>query len=140
MGVILSGVKILDEIYNEFTTSEQKGIDLKVFKKVAKPLIKEIRNNLKPNKKTGNLAKSIGTKNIKGKKGLRIGARVFGNWRGYHGHLLENGTGNRGKYGTMKGTNYFSGAITTTANVSEDIMVKEYAEIITSIIQKAKKQ
>ncbi|PXY01400.1 hypothetical protein DF185_07910 [Marinifilum breve] len=139
MGVVLSGVKIFDEIYEELTIAQQKGIDIKVFKKVAKPLIKQIRKNLRPNKRTGNLSKSIGVKNLKKKEGIRIGARVFGRWKGYHGHLLENGSKKRGKYGNMNGTSFFSKAIDTTATESEKIMTQEYANVITDIIQKAKK-
>jgi hypothetical protein len=101
--VVIDGLKnidVADPIMGQFI--EQAG---KVFIALAKSKIKV---------KTGNLRNSIGfiqrDKSGYGKPFRLIGARVYGEFKGYHAHLIEEGTTDRSKERkknvTANGTKY----------------------------------
>lgn len=83
----LKAMKVEDAIMGQFI--EQAG---KVFIALAKSKIRT---------KTGNLRESIGfiqrDKSGYGKPMRLIGARVYGPYKGYHAHLIEEGTADRSK-------------------------------------------
>lgn len=83
----LKAMKVEDAIMGQFI--EQAG---KVFIALAKSKIRT---------KTGNLRESIGfiqrDKSGYGKSMRLIGARVYGPYKGYHAHLIEEGTADRSK-------------------------------------------
>lgn len=83
----LKSLKVEDAIMGQFI--EQAG---KVFIALAKSKIRT---------KTGNLRNSIGfiqrDKSGYGKPIRLIGARVYGPYKGYHAHLIEEGTADRSK-------------------------------------------
>ena len=90
----ITGDKELDTILRGLGKDAIKDSEIKrALKKVAKPLINDIRKNI--NNVTGNLGKSIGViKKIKSRKGrpfILVGPRYYGNFKGYHAHLVEVG-------------------------------------------------
>jgi len=90
----ITGDKELDRILKDLGKNALKDADIKRgLKKLAKPIIKDIRSNI--NNVTRNLSKSIGIiKKIRHKKGrpyILIGPRYYGNFKGYHAHLVEVG-------------------------------------------------
>jgi len=93
----ITGDKELDTILRGLGRDAIKDSEIKrALKKVAKPLIQDIRKNI--NNVTGNLGKSIGViKKIKSRKGrpfILVGPRYYGNFNGYHAHLVEVGKQN----------------------------------------------
>jgi len=93
----ITGDKEIDRLLRDLGQKSLKDADIKRgLKQIAKPLIKDIRGNI--NNVTGNLKKSIGViKGIRGTKGkpfILVGARVYGNFKGFHAHLVEVGKEN----------------------------------------------
>ena len=90
----ITGDKELDRILKDLGQNALKDSVIKRgLVKISKPIIKDIRNNI--NNVTKNLSKSIGRiKGIRTKKGrpfILIGPRYYGNFKGYHAHLVEVG-------------------------------------------------
>lgn len=90
----ITGDKELDTILRGLGRDAIKDSEIKrALKKVAKPFIKDIRENI--NDVTGNLRKSIGViKKVKSRKGrpyILVGPRYYGNFKGFHAHLVEYG-------------------------------------------------
>jgi len=90
----ITGDKELDRILKNLGKNALKDSDIKRgLVKLSKPIIKDIRGNI--NNVTKNLWKSIGRiKGIRTKKGkpfILIGPRYYGNFKGYHAHLVEVG-------------------------------------------------
>ena len=90
----ITGDDELDKALRELGKNAIKDSDIKRgMKKLAKPFIKDVRDNI--HDVTGNLRRSIGI--IRGTKGRRgspyvlIGPRYYGNFKGYHAHLVEAG-------------------------------------------------
>ncbi len=61
-------------------------------------------------KLSGDLAKSIGYRPVSRLPILHLGARKFGNFKGYHSHLIEAGTGER-YYTTQSGAIHVTGRV-----------------------------
>jgi HK97 gp10 family phage protein len=80
-----------------------------VLVEVGKKIVVSARASLRPHRKTGNLAASMGRKLLKFDKRtfsrtMLVGPRVSGKWRGYHGHLFEFGTvARRNRHGANRG-------------------------------------
>lgn len=88
------GDKKLQAILKELGQNAIKESQLKQgLKKLAKPFIADIRSNI--NDVTKNLSKSIGViKKVRSKKGkpfILVGPRYYGNFKGFHAHLVEAG-------------------------------------------------
>tara|TARA_R100000773_G_scaffold4298_1_gene4886 strand:+ start:6851 stop:7279 length:429 start_codon:yes stop_codon:yes gene_type:complete len=91
----ITGDKELDKILNDLSKNALKDADIKRgLRRLAKPIIKDIRSNI--NNVTKNLSKSIGIiKGIRHKRGrpiILVGPRYYGNFLGYHAHLVEVGS------------------------------------------------
>lgn len=90
----MTGDKELDNALRQLGKEAIRDSDLKRgMKKLAKPFIKDIKSNI--HDVTKNLRKSIGiirkTKSKKGSPYILIGPRYYGNFQGYHAHLVEAG-------------------------------------------------
>ncbi len=90
----ITGDKELDRILKDLGTNALKDSVIKQgLKKIAKPIIQDIRSNI--NDVTKNLSKSIGViRGVRSRKGqpfILVGPRYYGNYRGYHAHLVEVG-------------------------------------------------
>lgn len=112
-GVNILGDKQLSDLFDQLKKSQKRSVVISAFTKSSKPMLQTVKDNLIARtkaKRSGNLVKSLGVKAVKGKSILHLGARIFGNFKGYHSHLIESGTGER--YYTTK-----SGAIHVTGKV-----------------------
>tara|TARA_R110001583_G_scaffold8758_4_gene41456 strand:- start:240 stop:662 length:423 start_codon:yes stop_codon:yes gene_type:complete len=90
----ITGDKELDRALKDLGQNALKDSVIKQgLKKLAKPIINDIRSNI--NNVTKNLSKSIGViKKVRSKKGapfIIIGPRYYGNFKGFHAHLVEVG-------------------------------------------------
>lgn len=90
----ITGDKELDKILKDLGTNALKDSAIKQgLRKIAKPIINDIRANI--NDVTRNLSKSIGIiRGVRSKKGqpyILVGPRYYGNFKGYHAHLVEVG-------------------------------------------------
>ena len=90
----ITGDKELDRILKDLGQNALKDSQVKQgLVKISKPIIQDIRRNI--NDVTKNLSKSIGRiKGVRTKKGrpyILIGPRYYGNFKGYHAHLVEVG-------------------------------------------------
>ena len=90
----ITGDKELDRVLKELGQEAIKDSQIKQgLRKIAKPFITDIRSNI--NDVTKDLSKSIGIlKKIRSKKGkpfILVGPRYYGNFKGFHAHLVEVG-------------------------------------------------
>tara|TARA_R100001163_G_scaffold16341_1_gene14770 strand:+ start:6168 stop:6593 length:426 start_codon:yes stop_codon:yes gene_type:complete len=90
----ITGDKELDRVLKELGQEAIKDNQIKQgLRKLAKPFITDIRSNI--NDVTKNLSKSIGIiKKVRSKKGkpfILVGPRYYGNFKGFHAHLVEAG-------------------------------------------------
>jgi uncharacterized protein (UPF0147 family) len=90
----ITGDKELDRVLKELGQEAIKDSQIKQgLRKIAKPFITDIRSNI--NDVTKELSKSIGIlKKIRSKKGkpfILVGPRYYGNFKGFHAHLVEVG-------------------------------------------------
>jgi HK97 gp10 family phage protein len=87
----LTGFENLQGVFNHMDQADKRKIMLSAFKKAVKPTEMVMRDNA-PHGKTGNLRRSIGTIVMKDQVGVYVGARIKGGYKGYHGHIVEEGT------------------------------------------------
>lgn len=90
----ITGDKELDRILKDLGKNSIKDSDIKRgLRRLAKPIINDIRSNI--NNVTKNLFKSIGViKGVRSKKGkpfILVGPRYYGNFKGFHAHIVEVG-------------------------------------------------
>lgn len=90
----ITGDKELDRILKDLGQNSIKDSDIKRgLRRLAKPIINDIRSNI--NNVTKNLFKSIGViKGVRSKKGkpfILVGPRYYGNFKGFHAHIVEVG-------------------------------------------------
>ena len=92
------GDKQLDKLFTQLKDSQKRSVIISAFRKSSKPMLQKIKANLIARTKaktSGNLAKSLGYKPVNRMPILHLGARRYGNFKGYHSHLLEAGTKER---------------------------------------------
>lgn len=126
--ISIFGVKELDTFFETMKRADQRRLILASFRIGAKPLITAarqlLRSRMKTRSRTNNLQKSIGfvPSRARGKSVFvtaKVGARKSGNFRGYHGHLIDAGTKARRtkqgfSRGTMSATRFFTDAYNQT--------------------------
>jgi hypothetical protein len=105
----VSNIKELEDFFDEQSTRDQRGIFIKSYRKAVKPLVATAKV-LAP-KRTGRLASSIGTMELKTEVAILVGAMRP---KGSHGHLNESGTAER-SYRSKKGVAHRTGRMTATA-------------------------
>lgn len=150
--VNIFGVKELNEFFKTMAAKDQKKLFLSGFRIGTKGLVTLAKQNLKSRllgkrKTTGTLMKSIGfismpSKNTSAYVAAKVGARKFGPYKGYHGHLLNNGTADRKtKKGVFKGrtlaTHFFTDAV---ASEQENIQNIGGTEMMKALEKQVNKQ
>jgi hypothetical protein len=140
----LFGDKELNAFFHDtLRFSQQKSVMITAYRKAARPLVSTIKQNLRSRTKrtgTNNLLKSIGVKPGKGKyPKLLVGSRTFGNYKGFHGHLINLGTELRRRptksgasvsTGKIKGNKFFSDAVESQG---QNVSNKVGNELLTSL-------
>ncbi len=145
-GVNLLGDKQLNELFNNMLKDRQKrSVVISAFKKASKPMLRTIKANLIARtraKSSGNLAKSLGTKAVSRLPILRLGARTFGNWKGFHAHFGEFGTVNRyTKSGAARGkitaTPWFRPGVEAKSKETAEGFIDSAIESFNALIKRA---
>lgn len=98
-GVVVTGVKELDDLLRQMPIELNHRILGAANTAAAKPLV-DAAQSMAPIGRTGNLKKSIGavkiSQRVAGEIGVvHVGPRRKGGYKGFHGHLVEFGTGPR---------------------------------------------
>jgi HK97 gp10 family phage protein len=133
------GVAEILQVIKEFPELLTDSILAGVHFKAAKPLVsKEIV--LAPKGPTGNLRDSIGAYKVSKRRQtalgqVNVGPRRGGKYKGYHGHLVEFGTGPR-KTGIMPAQPFAEPAFVATKSEVEKIISTELAHAMVRTMHK----
>lgn len=107
-----SQIDALREFFEGLSAVDQRKLFLAAFRKAAKPMVADAKATVP--RRTGNLANSIGTMGVGSEAAILVGAKKGGGARGWHGHLIENGTADRFRKsknnaptGRVTGTRFF---------------------------------
>lgn len=152
--VELFGIQELDEFFSKMKRSDQRRIIMDAFRIGSSPLIATARELLKSKlqrRRKDNLLKSLGFVPGRSKGNsvfvsAKVGARRFGNYRGYHGHLFDAGTAPREtkqgfNRGAMPASNFFTQSVKQTeSQVTADIEGKMLQALEKYIGRNLKKQ
>lgn len=145
IGIKITGADALAKTLQNLKRGQTKSIFTSTFRKISKPLIKSIRQNIKPHRRSSNLYKSIGLKPIRRRVGVQIGARTYGNFKGYSGHVLDKGTvqryrtgrnGKRYTTGRVKPTNFFRDAVTDKQSLIFKNIEQEFKDAVLRYVTK----
>jgi hypothetical protein len=141
MRIELFGNQELNELFIYLRNSQKTGVILNAYKRSAKPMLQAIRASAKTNlkKRSGNLFSSFGIVPLQSKMGVKVGARKFGSYKGFHAHFFDEGTKVRqnssgANRGQVKATNYFSSAVRATADSVSNNFAKELDNSFTKFI------
>ena len=130
------GFDALDETMNKMAYQDKRKIILNILGKAVQPLSQQAQANAP--RKGGNLRESIGV--IKpgiavGDVFVRVGARTFRPFKGYHGFIVEEGTverhymtkkGVQHNTGKMRYTGFFDRAVRATEQKAIDYVANEW--------------
>lgn len=142
------GVDELNEFFAGMERSDQRRVILDAFRLGGKPLIDSakslIRARVKRKSKKQNLYKSIGFVPLAKRNSVfvsaKIGARRFGNFKGYHGHFFNNGTAMREYRGfslnKSPASNFFDDALQATESQMIDASQQHILEALEKFINK----
>ncbi len=143
------GDKQLDQLFRKLKDSQKRSIVIAAYRKASKPMQAKMKSNLLAKtdaKRSGNLFKSIGYKPVSRLPILHLGARKFGNFKGYHSHLIEKGTGERyyttqsgaiHPTGRIKGRYFFQSAFQSTVNITAEGFQDSAIEAFIKLIRRA---
>jgi len=128
-------IQVLEEFFNNLSTTNQRKIFLAGFRRASKPLVRAAKAN-SPYRR-GTLRKSIGTIAVTNEIAILVGAKKSGGYKGWHGHLVESGTTERFRKskggaptGTVNATHFFEKAYDQTSpEVFKTIEQEWYNEI-----------
>lgn len=134
---------ILEDFFHSLGTMDQRKIFLAGFRRASRPIIATARAGAP--RRTGTLMKSIGTVEVPNEIAILVGAKKSGTYKGWHGHLVENGTRERFRRsgaptGKVTATHFFERAYSgVEQQVFENIEEEWYREIDRFIIRTNKK-
>lgn len=130
MELIINGVEELQRVLTNLSPALKDKILIKALQKISKPIINDAQTLIWSHQRTGRLFRSIGEKIDKKNNRIILGARRGGKFKGFHAHLLEEGTEQR-QYKTKKGTvkktgkiigvHYWQTAIDKNQNKTQDL-------------------
>lgn len=146
--VQLFGVKELNDFFMSMKRSDQKKVIIESWHIGSRSVIVTARallkRRIKSKSRTKNLEKSLGFVAGRGKTIItaKIGARRFGEYKGYHGHLFDAGTTSRTtkagySRGEMPATNFFTD---TVNQKSEQLITDTQKNIVTSLNKEISKK
>ena len=139
-------IKTLEQFFNDLSSINQRKVFMAGFRRAAKPLITAAKSATPYD--TGTLYKSIGTMEIPNEVAILVGAKKSGKYKGWHGHLVENGTKERfrrskdgARTGKVTGVHFFEHAYDSTQEqMYSQIEQTWYEEIDRFIIKVNKKK
>ena len=139
-------IKQLEEFFQSLSALDQRKIFIDAFRRATKPLVARAKANVP--KRTGNLQKSIGTLQVPKEIAILVGAMKGSGKKGWHGHLVENGTSERfrrsetgsGATGKMVGSHFFESAyVGADKEIEQSVEDEWYMAIDRAIIRINKK-
>jgi hypothetical protein len=143
-----SDVAHLQGFFDELSVVDQRKIFMDAFKRATTGLVEEVKGSV-PQGKTKNLLRSVGQLPIPQDVALLVGTRKGGGYKGWHGHLLENGTEERfrktktGKSvptGRIIGIHFFEEAYTgKEESIADEVQKQFYIAIDNAIVRINKK-
>jgi len=130
-------VKILEDFFSGLSAIDQRKIFTSSFRKAAKPLVSRLKTSVP--KRSGNLMRSIGSLMVSREIAIIVGARKTRPYKGYHGHLVEDGTAPRfrksgGSTGAMPATHFFENTYNSTFPQMQKTMEDEWYHAIDRFI------
>lgn len=138
-------LQILEDFFNDLSAANQRKIFIEGFRKASIPLIAAAKSNA-PHRR-GILRKSIGTVAIPNEIAILVGAKKSGTYKGWHGHLVENGTVERFRKtkqgattGKVIGTHFFEQAFNQTQEQVYSTIENEWYNAIDKFIVKTNKK
>ena len=141
------GVPELDALWKQLSDTQKRNVEISNWRKASKPMLSAIKTNASSmhGKVTGNLARSIGSSPVRGAAILQLGARRFGNWKGYHAHLVSDGTKERftesgASRGKVDGSKFFDLGYQSTEKQVVDEYRKNRIETFHRFIQRANRK
>jgi hypothetical protein len=144
----LSNVQHLQEFFDELSVVDQRKIFIEAFKKATVGLVQEVKSTI-PQGKTKNLLRSVGQLAIPRDVALLVGTRKGGGYKGWHGHLVENGTVERFRKtkkgdlvptGRVIGTHFFEQAYEGKEEpIADEVQKQFYIAIDNAIVRINKK-
>lgn len=140
--ISVSGVDKIDKVLRGMPVFISDTLLLNVHSKAAEPLVQRAKL-LAPLGKTGNLTKSVGIIKEGIKKSdqlglVKVGPRRGGNYKGYHGHLLEFGKTNRDGTRTRPRP-FMRPAFNQTKDQVERIIIYQISKQVSDYIKKGVK-
>jgi HK97 gp10 family phage protein len=140
----LTGFEDLQKVFDYMGNADKKKIQIAAFRKAVKPT-EQMMRDLAPHGKTGNLRKSIGTVMMRDQVGVYVGARIKGGYKGYHGHLVEDGTEYRfrkSKNNAPTGRTRYKGFVRNAVRITEPLVLNtvrsEWDKAIERFIKRGK--
>jgi HK97 gp10 family phage protein len=122
------GFNALKRTLDNMAYKDKRRILISALKRASKPTLEMAVAN-SPVGRTGNLKKSIGQIGVGNEIAIIIGARTKGGFKGFHGHLVNDGTvdrhyitklGNEHKTGKMSVTKSYFHFFTRAVDATED--------------------
>jgi hypothetical protein len=141
------GVDALETTFKNLSSfRDKRSILMAAFRKAVKPTV-DIMYAHSPVGKTQNLRKSIGTTSVRGSEiGIYVGARIKGRFKGYIGHIIEEGTvdrhyitknGNQHNTGRLRYSGHFKRAAESTEQHAIDVVADEWYKAIARHIMRS---
>ncbi|HLO59826.1 MAG TPA: HK97 gp10 family phage protein [Bacteroidales bacterium] len=138
-------LKVLEDFFQELSNADQRKIFIAAYRKASKPIIAAAQAGAP--EKSGRLKKSIGSIEIPKDIAILVGAKKSGKYKGWHGHLVENGTKMRyrrskksASTGRVLGTHFFEEAFNRTEGQAYDAIEQEWYQAIDKMIIRTNKK
>jgi len=139
-----TGCRELDELFEKLKQGQKRGVFMAAFRHASKPVVAKAKSNFLSSHRRGrgHIVKALGTRPVNRQVALRVGARVDKKWRGYHAHLLDQGTDTRytkkGAFrGRIKGSGFFTKAVESTAPTVEKDVVNAFKNSLIGMVARA---
>jgi len=139
-----SQIQILEDFFNDLSNADQRKIFMAAYRKAAKPLVMAAKSTVPYRTRT--LLRSIGTVEVPQEIAILVGAKKSGQYKGWHGHLVESGTVERfrkksgGATGKMPVSHFFENAYNATEDQVFGTIEKSWYDEIDKFILKTNKR
>lgn len=146
--VQMFGTKELNELFGQMKDSQQRSVYISAFRKMLKPVIKDIRSNI-TNSNLKGLRRSIVAKPINRVKAMRFGASHKKNRQAYLANIFEGGTSDRyqptkkgGKRytGRIEGLNFFYSTLDRHEQSLKDEYYEAFLESFKKMVERYNKK
>ena len=145
INIDVSQIRLLEDFFSGLSSLDQKKVFTAGFRKAAKPLVAAAKASAPY--KTGRLMRSFGTIEMPQDIAILVGAKKSGVKKGWHGHLVENGTAQRFRRskhnaptGKITGTHFFENAFNMVSEQMYGSIEQEWYNAIDNFIIKTNRK